>query len=140
MPAHPVPLARLNLVYSRRDDRRRHAGEHAGGRRLALWGGGLLLAAILHWGVPAFFNWKHTISSSGGRYFLRRVEIPVPAFAQDDPRWTFELLGPTYDTIGQQGCAVTSAAMVLAAYGVDTDPQRLNEYLNTHGGYTPNGW
>jgi hypothetical protein len=50
------------------------------------------------------------------------------------------LLGPTFDTMGQTGCAVTSAAMVLSAYGVDTDPDRLNQYLTTHGGYTENGW
>jgi ABC-type bacteriocin/lantibiotic exporter with double-glycine peptidase domain len=90
--------------------------------------------------VPAFFAWKHTISSSGGRYFVHKVEIPVPVFTQDDPRWTFNLLGPTFDTMGQAGCAVTSAAMVLAHYGTDTDPQRLNDYLTTHNGYTENGW
>ena len=61
----------------------------------------------------------------------------VPAFQQGDPRWSMELLGPTYDTIGQAGCAITSAAMVLSSYGVDIDPQRLNQYLNTHAGYTP---
>jgi hypothetical protein len=27
------------------------------------------------------------IPSTGGKYFDSRVEIPVPAFAQDDPRW-----------------------------------------------------
>ncbi len=29
--------------------------------------------------------------------------------------------------------------MVLSAYGVDTDPQRLNQYLTTHGGYVGEG-
>jgi ABC-type bacteriocin/lantibiotic exporter with double-glycine peptidase domain len=101
---------------------------------------GLLIAAALYFGTPAFFAWKHVISSSGGHYFLHRVVIPVPVFTQNDPRWTFELLGPTFDTMGQAGCAVTSAAMVLSAYGVDTDPERLNQYLTTHGGYTDNGW
>jgi len=59
---------------------------------------------------------------------------------QNDPRWSLELLGPTYDTIGQVGCAITSASMVLSSYGVDTDPARLNQYLSTHAGYTPQGW
>ena len=68
------------------------------------------------------------------------MEIPVPAFQQNDPRWNLELLGPTIETIGQAGCAITSASMVLAAYGVDVDPERLNQYLNTHAGYTPNGY
>ncbi len=71
---------------------------------------------------------------------MQRVEIPVPAFQQGDPRWSSELLGPTIDTIGQAGCAITSAAMVLSAYGVDTDPQRLNQFLNAHAGYTANGY
>jgi len=132
-----VPLARLSLVYRRKEDRRERS--HVRGR-IALWGAGVALAALLYFGVPAFWKWPHPISSSGGRYFIHRVVIPVPVFQQGDPRWTFDLLGPTEDTIGQTGCAVTSAAMDLSAYGVDTDPKRLNQYLNTHNGYTPNGW
>ncbi len=134
----PVPLAKLSLVYTRSDIHRE--GHDAARRRLLLWTAGILIAAALYFGAPAFFAWKHVISSSGGRYFLHRVVIPVPVFTQDDPRWTFELLGPTFETLGQAGCAVTSAAMVLSAYGVDTDPDRLNQYLTTHGGYTENGW
>lgn len=133
-----VPLAKLSLVYTRSDSAR--SGHDIALSRVVLWGLALLIAALLFFGVPAYFNWKHVISSSGGRYFMHRVQIPVPAFTQDDPRWTFELLGPSYETIGQTGCAITSAAMVLSSYGVDTDPQRLNDYLTTHGGYTPNGW
>jgi len=133
-----VPLAKLNLVYSRSE--RSRSGHYEASHRLFLWTSGLLIVALLYFGVPAFFAWKHAISSSGGRYFIRRTVIPVPVFTQDDPRWTFELLGPTYQTVGQSGCAITSAAMVLAAYGVDTDPQRLNQYLTTHAGYTENGW
>ncbi len=105
-----------------------------------MWAAALIVAAAIGFGVPAFFAWKHPISASGGRYFVHPVEIPVPAMMQDDPRWTFQSLGPTYDTIWQSGCAITSAAMVLSAYGVDTDPDRLNRYLNTHAGYTPEGW
>jgi hypothetical protein len=138
MPSQIVPLAKLSLVYSRSE--KHGPGQDVAHRRLLLWTAGVLVAAALYFGAPAFFGWKHTISSSGGRYFLHRVVIPVPVFTQDDPRWTFELLGPTFDTLGQAGCAVTSAAMVLSAYGVDTDPERLNQYLTTHGGYTENGW
>jgi hypothetical protein len=140
MPVTRIPLAVLGPAYHRRDN---HAARGEIGlfrRRLALWLGGAAVGAGLYFGVTAFFAWKHTISSSGGRYFVERVEIPVPAFEQDDPRWTFQLLGPTFSTLGQEGCAVTSAAMVLAAYGVDTDPGRLNQYLTAHAGYTPNGW
>jgi hypothetical protein len=135
----PVPLAKLNLVYSRADADRAERGD-AARRRLALWGLGFLVAALIYFGATEFFGWKHPISSSGGRYFVHRVVIPVPALMQDDPQWTFQLLGPTFETIGQSGCAITSAAMVLRSYGVDTDPSRLNQYLTTHSGYTPEGW
>lgn len=135
-----VPLAAFSPRY-------RGPGAHLHGEkpvsrhgRLILWLGGLAFAALLYLGIEAFWNWKHPISSSGGRYFVHRVEIPVPPFQQGDPRWTFDLLGPTIDTLGQAGCAVTSASMVLASYGVDTDPQRLNQYLSAHNGYTEQGW
>lgn len=80
-----------------------------------------------------------TIPSTGGQYFDRRVEIPVPVFAQDDPRWGNVRLGPSRDTLGDQGCAVTSAAMVVAFYGVKTDPQQLNSFLTKAGGLSDDG-
>ena len=132
-----VPLAKLSLVYSRRETHRSSDGNGFG--RVKLYLGGLIVAAALWFGVPAFFAWPHAISSSGGHYFVHRVVSPIPFFSQDDPRWSLELLGPTYETIGQAGCAVTSAAMVLSAYGVDTDPDRLNQYLIATGGYTDDG-
>ena len=79
------------------------------------------------------------ISSVGGRYFDGRVEIPVPAFGQDDPRWSDVRLGPSTDTLGDEGCAVTSAAMVAAFYGIKTDPQQLNAFLTRTGGFTGDG-
>jgi hypothetical protein len=138
MPERIVPLAKLSLIYSRAADER--YGRDVAFGRLIAWGGGLILAAIIWFGVPAYFGWKHVIASSGGRYFVHRVEIPVPVFTQDDPRWGFQLLGPTFETISQSGCALSSAAMVLSAYGVDTDPERLNAFLTANAGYTPNGW
>ena len=87
-------------------------------------------------------NWnrKQKIEPNGGCYFFRRVEIPVPQFRQGDERWRDDFLGPTLNTIGAEGCALSSAAMVLASYGIDTDPQRLNAFLKTNEGYTPQGW
>jgi hypothetical protein len=138
MSASGVPLATLSPAYRPHSDT--PSAWRSQGGRLWLWGGGIFLAVVIYLGVPAFWNWKHVISSSGGRYFVNRVEIPVPAFQQNDPRWNFQLLGPTIDTVGQEGCAVTSVAMVLSYYGIDTDPQRLNAFLTATGGYTPNGW
>ena len=79
------------------------------------------------------------IASVGGRYFDRRVEISVPVFAQDDRRWSDVRLGPSKDTLGDEGCAVTSAAMVVAFYGIKTDPQRMNAFLTRSGGFSDDG-
>lgn len=82
------------------------------------------------------------IDSSGGQYFFKRVEIPVKLFRQSDPRWAKDALaaGQSGDTMGSAGCAVCSVAMVLLHYGIDTEPQTLNRFLNKTNGYTPEGW
>ena len=98
---------------------------------------GLFLALNFDAVVHAEVN--GAIPSIGGRYFHGRVEIPVPAFAQDDPRWSDVRLGPSTDTLGDEGCAVTSAAMVAAFYGIKTDPQQLNAFLTRTGGFTGDG-
>ena len=88
------------------------------------------------------WNWgaARRIPASGGLYFPGRVEIAVPIFRQGDERWKDDLLGPTDETLHQVGCAVASAAMVMASYGIDTDPGRLNAFLAKNEGYTPQGW
>lgn len=83
---------------------------------------------------------KGKLPPSGGKYFSMRVEIPVPQFLQGDARWSRCPLGPSEDTLGSAGCAVASTAMVLASYGLDTDPQRLNDFLTANDGYTERGW
>jgi hypothetical protein len=98
----------------------------------------LLLMAV-SFDAVAHTEVNSTIPSSGGRYFDRRVEIQVPAFAQDDPRWSSLRLGPSADTLGDEGCAVTSAAMVVAFYGIKTDPQQLNNFLTRAGGFSDEG-
>jgi hypothetical protein len=80
------------------------------------------------------------IPSAGGLYFFSKLILPVPRFAQDDPRWADDELGPAPSTMGEEGCAVSSAAMVLAFYGQDIDPGRLNAFLSESDGYTPQGW
>jgi hypothetical protein len=133
-PEKPIPLARLSPVWP--PPRDRYPWEIG---RAKVWLGGLGIVALLWFGMPAFFKWPHVLSASGGRYFIHRTVIPVSPFQQNDPLWSEQLLGNTIDTIGQEGCAITSAAMILHAYGVDTDPPRLNAYLNTHGGYVGDG-
>lgn len=102
----------------------------------------VVLAAI---GVASWLTMKHwtakgVIAPSGGRYFFHRVELAVPQLCQDDPKWAGDYLATTDGTIGGEGCAITSIAMIFNYYGIDTDPQRLNWLLDTNGGYTPQGW
>jgi ABC-type bacteriocin/lantibiotic exporter with double-glycine peptidase domain len=84
---------------------------------------------------------KGPIPPSGGRYFFQRLELAVPLLRQADERWGHHFLGPTDGTLGAEGCAVASAAMVMNYYGIETDPGRLNVFLSLHEqGYTPQGW
>jgi hypothetical protein len=80
------------------------------------------------------------ISATGGHYFDQRVELPVADFAQDDPRWAQQFLGPTRETLGDEGCTLTSIAMVLNYYHVRCDPSILNRFLTGHGGYDDEGF
>jgi hypothetical protein len=100
-----------------------------------------IVIAVVVFGVALwFYAVPRKIGSSGGLFFISRVVLPVQRFAQSDPRWADDPLGPTSASLGAEGCAVTSAAMVLSFYGIDTDPSRLNEFLTKHEGYTPQGW
>ena len=92
--------------------------------------------AVLGW----LWGYARPIASSGGLFFVRSVRLTVPEFAQGDARWRNDPLGATADSLCAAGCAVSSAAMVLASYGIDTDPGRLNRFLQQHEGYTPEGW
>src|SRR5476649_2926437 len=74
--------------------------------------GALVLASVLYVS-------KGPLAASGGMYFFKRVELPVPQYFQGDPRWANDPLGPTTSTLGGEGCAVASAAMVLRSYGVE---------------------
>lgn len=80
------------------------------------------------------------LAMSGGLYFPKEIVIPGPHFFQAAPQWGTDSLARTGESLAEAGCAVSSAAMALAARGVDTDPGRLNEFLKSNGGYTPEGW
>ena len=94
--------------------------------------------------VSAGFGWgnydygKRPLRPSGGWYFFGRTELPVPLFLQGDDRWADDHLGTSPRTMAQVGCAVTSAAMIMKFYGLDTDPGRLNTFLFANGGYDEN--
>jgi Peptidase_C39 like family len=105
----------------------------------------LLLAALAALGTGAWWvrGWAQKVSplpAQGGLWFPVTILSDVPHFAQNDPRWSWEKLGNTPGTLGEEGCAVASAAMVLASYGADLDPGRLNAHLRDNGGFTDRGW
>ena len=83
-------------------------------------------------------------SSASVNYGLTKI-IPasVPFFSQRDDRWKndpiIDEVGKVCGTIGTIGCAMTSTAMVLKYYGVDTDPRELNDWLNKNSGYAKGG-
>ena len=83
---------------------------------------------------------KGVLEPSGGVFARTRLELKVPIFRQADERWHDDKLGATPSTLAAEGCAVASAAMVLASYGCDTDPGRLNKALTENEGYVGNGW
>ena len=56
-------------------------------------------------------------------------------FSQRDPRWAADLLGSSDITLGRAGCLITAAATMVADWGVETEPGRLNAWLRSHGGY-----
>ncbi len=90
--------------------------------------------------LTAWF-WKRPLYGVGGLPFFGRVEISVPFFSQGDLRWGFETLGWSQeDTLSSAGCAVSSAAMVLASYGAIMTPKLLNQYLREHDGYEGDSW
>jgi hypothetical protein len=115
-------------------DRARHR------RKPILIAGTVILISLLVVAASFYYFGKREISATGGMYFVSRIELNVPRFAQEDPRWGEDLLGGTDSTIASEGCAVCSVAMVLAYYGVSIDPGGLNSFLAANEGYTPQGW
>ena len=105
-----------------------------------LLGGAALLLVLVGTPLALWLKPQKNLCSRGGIYWPVRQELRVPAFAQGDPRWGEDPLGATSATLHAEGCAVSSAAMILASYGIDTDPGRLNRFLTGHEGFTPQGW
>jgi len=107
----------------------------------------VILVAALAGGAYAAWRWAEVwtatstpLAPSGGLYFPATVLNDVPHFAQADPRWGESRLAGGSTTLGAEGCAVASAAMVLASYGADLDPGKMNQFLQGNGGFTREGW
>ena len=102
----------------------------------------VLAIAVVAAAISISWTWKRPLSPSGGRYYFTRLELAVPSFRQGDERWAMDPLGGILEngTLGSAGCAVAATAMVFQSYGIDVDPQQLNWFLTSVGGYTESGW
>ena len=102
----------------------------------------VVVVLVLLVGFAGWRKWdrRAPLDPSGGLFFPRTVLLRVPVFAQADPRWGKIPLANTPKTLAEEGCALSCAAMVLAGYGMDVDPGRLNAFLIQNGGYTERGW
>lgn len=59
-----------------------------------------------------------------------------PLYKQCDSQWGNEKLGSGPDTICAAGCAMTSVAMALSCRGASINPGSLDEWLDSHGGFS----
>lgn len=104
----------------------------------------LLLLALVSSGCSTMrYGWAWCVGSipaKGGRELHVGKGDKHSLLLQKDPRWANEPLGPTQLTLGTHGCVITSAAMACTCLDVPLTPKELNERLNQHDGFLPNGW
>jgi hypothetical protein len=77
-------------------------------------------------------------------YQVSAQSIKVDCFFEDNDAWRCDQLGfNPLTTIGtwpgkyRSGCTLTSVAMIVRYFGVDTDPGKLNQWLKDNGGFVP---
>lgn len=79
--------------------------------------------------------------ANDARLLLASRPCEIPFFSQVDENWEGHPLrtnsnpetacSSDYDTIGEGGCTLTSAAMVFNTYGASTNPPQLSDCMNT---------
>jgi hypothetical protein len=78
----------------------------------------------------------NSTASGPGKYQLAdKVQ-----FLQTDNRWKRQTLGGTNESLENDGCLVTAAAMALVNLGFRTDPGDLTNRLKAYNGFTKQGW
>lgn len=74
--------------------------------------------------------------ATGGVPEAASVPGVVPYFSQCDSAWGKDILGTCSQyNICQQGCAISSVAMVFKYFGINTNPGSINQWLKANGGY-----
>lgn len=81
-----------------------------------------------------------SIPAMGGRHLTIRLPALRSTFQQADPRWSHIELGTSGSLLGTHGCVVCSTAMAATSLGVKLTPPELNNRLNQHHGFQPQGW
>ena len=84
-------------------------------KRIAVYVLAGILGVLIIFSAGYYYSGARKIPSAGGLYFFSKFVLPVQRFAQDDPKWADDELGPTLSTMAEEGCAVSSAAMVFSA-------------------------
>jgi len=67
------------------------------------------------------------------------MALNVTYYSQKNPSWMYKPI-PGGWNMYNSGCTTTAAAMVFDYYGANLDPGTLNDYLNSHSGYTSGGY
>ncbi len=77
---------------------------------------------------------RHSLSITEKRMLDEMDVLPceVIPFSQHDASWKDEIMQRCALTIGEAGCALTSVAMSLRYYGVETNPHKLNQCLGSY--------
>lgn len=65
--------------------------------------------------------------------FTEHPTEKITAYSQRNPLWKNDIMIDR--TIGDMGCAVTSAAMLGSQFKQECTPKTLNQYLKTNNGY-----
>ena len=74
--------------------------------------------------------------ATGGVPEAASVPGVVPYYSQCDSAWGKDILGTCSQyNICQQGCAISSVAMVFKYFGISTNPGSINQWLKANGGY-----
>ncbi|MBF8296140.1 MAG: hypothetical protein HW389_2685 [Bacteroidetes bacterium] len=68
--------------------------------------------------------------------YLRGPNTRGKRTLQTDGNWDTLTYDKSAKKIGDKGCALTCIVMVLAGFGVDVDPARLNTWMNDSNGYS----
>ena len=61
--------------------------------------------------------------------------LSVPNIRQDWEPWRYQNYAFTTRPIEMAGCALTSLTMLMNYYGLNSDPQEMNDWLKNNGGY-----